>query len=73
MEDEELNEIEARSDAADIPRLVDEIRRFQPIIEASRQLEEARSRSDYAFKLLSRASEEAKKAEAKLRAALAAF
>ncbi len=73
MKDEELNEIEARADAADIPRLVDEIRQFQPVIEAARQLDAARLKQNDAYISLSRVSEEVKEAEVKLKAAITAL
>lgn len=73
MNNEELSEIEARASAADVSRLIAEIRRFQPVVEASRQLEEARSKSNTAYRLMSEASEDLKRAEENLRTALAAL
>jgi hypothetical protein len=44
--EKELDEIEARSSAADIPALVAEVRRFNQVVNSAFNLKEVRTRAD---------------------------
>ena len=44
--EKQLDEIEARRSAADIPALVDEVRRFNRVVDAAFNLKEVRARMD---------------------------
>lgn len=44
--DKQLDEIEARRSAADVPALVDEVRRFNRVVDAAFNLKEVRARME---------------------------